>query len=70
MAGEAELVGDTLVAALRDAVASVEDEHGVTIEFSAIVGRMDFAGADAKVESIPGEGTEVALRLPPPRRSQ
>jgi hypothetical protein len=36
MAGEAELASDTLVAALRDAVASVEDEHGMTIEFTAI----------------------------------
>jgi len=36
MAGEAELVSDTLVAALRDAVAEVEDEQDITVEFSAI----------------------------------
>jgi signal transduction histidine kinase len=36
MAGEAELVSDTLVAALRDAVADLEDEHDMTVEFSAI----------------------------------
>lgn len=36
MAGEAELVSDTVVAALRDAVAEVEDEHEITVEFSAI----------------------------------
>jgi signal transduction histidine kinase len=36
MAGEAELVSDTLVAALRDVVAGVEDEHDVTVEFTAI----------------------------------
>ncbi len=134
MAGEAELVSDTLVAALRDAVASVEDEHDITIEFTAIgdraldpaceelvaaarealrnaarhaggapvfvfcqvaldgrvelfvrdegpgfdpvavpaerrgirdaiVGRMAFAGGQATVESVCGEGTEVTLRV-------
>jgi len=134
MAGEAELVSDTLVAALRDAVASVEDEHEITIEFSAIgdrtldgtceelvaaarealrnaarhapgapvyvfchaspeggvelfvrdegpgfdpgavlperrgirdaiIGRMAFAGGQATVDSAPGEGTEVAMRI-------
>jgi signal transduction histidine kinase len=135
MAGEAELVSDTVVAALRDAVAEVEDEHGITVEFTAIgdraldptceelvaagrealrnaarhagrarvfvfcqvapdgrvevfvrdegpgfdpatvpaerrgirdaiVGRMAFAGGQAKVESVCGEGTEVTLRVP------
>jgi signal transduction histidine kinase len=134
MAGDAELVSDTLVAALRDAVASVEDEHAVTVEFTAIgdraldpaceelvaaarealrnaarhaagapvfvfcqvardgqvevfvrdegpgfdpaavpaerrgirdaiVGRMAFAGGQATVESVCGEGTEVTLRV-------
>ncbi|HET6867105.1 MAG TPA: hypothetical protein VFH80_14395 [Solirubrobacteraceae bacterium] len=134
MAGEAELVSDTVVAALRDAVAEVEDEHGITVEFTAIgdraldpaceelvaagrealrnaarhaagapvfvfcqvapdgrveafvrdegpgfdpatvpaerrgirdaiVGRMAFAGGQAKVESVCGEGTEVTLRV-------
>jgi signal transduction histidine kinase len=134
MAGEAELVSDTLVAALRDAVADVEDEHDITIEFTAIgdraldraceelvaaarealrnaarhaggapvfvfcqvardgqvelfvrdegpgfdpaevpaerrgirdaiVGRMAFAGGQATVESVCGEGTEVTLRV-------
>jgi signal transduction histidine kinase len=134
MAGDAELVSDTLVAALRDAVASVEDEHSLTVEFTAIgdraldpaceelvaaarealrnaarhaggapvfvfcqvardgqvelfvrdegpgfdpaavpaerrgirdaiVGRMSFAGGQATVESVCGEGTEVTLRV-------
>jgi signal transduction histidine kinase len=134
MAGEAELVSDTLVAALRDAVAEVEDEHDITVEFSAIgdraldapceelvaaarealrnaarhaggapvfvfcqvardgqvelfvrdegpgfdpaevpaerrgirdaiVGRMAFAGGQATVESVCGEGTEVTLQV-------
>jgi signal transduction histidine kinase len=134
MAGEAELVSDTLVAALRDAVADVEDEHDITVEFTAIgdraldraceelvaaarealrnaarhaggapvfvfcqvardgqvelfvrdegpgfdpaevpaerrgirdaiVGRMAFAGGQATVESVCGEGTEVTLRV-------
>jgi signal transduction histidine kinase len=36
MAGEAELLSDTVVAALRDAVATVEDEHGITVELTAI----------------------------------
>jgi signal transduction histidine kinase len=133
MAGEAELVSDTLVAALRDAIASVEDESGITVEFTAIgdrsldsageelvaaarealrnaarhavgapvfvfcqvsagevevfvrdegpgfdpalvpperrgirdaiVGRMSFAGGRATVDSVLGEGTEVAIRL-------
>jgi signal transduction histidine kinase len=133
MAGESELLSETLVAALRDAVAAVEDEHGITVELTAIgdrqldaageelvaaareairnaaryagaapvfvfaettaarvevfvrdegpgfdleavpaerrgirdaiVGRMASAGGVATVESAPGEGTEVALRL-------
>jgi signal transduction histidine kinase len=133
MAGEAELLSETLVAALRDAVAAVEDEHAITVELTAIgdrrldaagedlvaaarealrnaaryaggapvfvfaettssrvevfvrdegpgfdleavpaerrgirdaiVGRMASAGGAATVESAPGEGTEVALRL-------
>ena len=133
MAGEAELVSDTLVAALRDVIATVEDEYDITVEFTAIgdqalngageelvaaareslrnaarhaagarvfvfcqtsphgvelfvrdegpgfdigavpaerrgirdaiVGRMAFAGGWATVESVPGEGTEVAMRI-------
>jgi hypothetical protein len=133
MAGEAELLSETLVAALRDVVATVEDEHGITVELTsigdrpldaggeelaaaarealrnaarygggarvyvfaettptgvgvfvrdegpgfdpeavpaerrgirdAIVGRMASAGGSATIESSPGEGTEVALRL-------
>ena len=133
MAGETELASETLVAALRDVVGQVEDEHGVTIELAAIgdraqdeggealvaaarealrnavrhgagapvfvfaevsgggaevfvrdegpgfaldavpaerrgirdaiEGRMAAAGGSAVVESAPGEGTEVALRL-------
>ena len=135
MAGESELVGDTLVAALRDVVAEVEDEQAITVQLTAIgdrpidpagealtaatrealrnaarhaggapvvvfaelkasgvdvfvrdggvgfdpdrvpserrgirdaiVGRMAAAGGSATVESAPGEGTEVALRLGP-----
>jgi len=135
MAGETELVGDTLGAALRDVVAEVEDEQAITVELTsigdrpidpagealvaaarealrnaarhaggapvvvfaelkpagvevfvrdegagfdlatvpaerrgirdAIVGRMAAAGGSATVESAPGEGTEVALRLGP-----
>ena len=133
MAGEAELVSDTLVAALRDVIATVEDEYDMTVEFTAIgdrvldgrseelvaaarealrnaarhatgapvyvfcqtsshgvelfvrdegpgfdleavpaerrgirdaiVGRMAFAGGWASIDSVPGEGTEVAMRI-------
>ena len=139
MAGEAELLSETLVAGLRDAVATVEDEHGITIELTAIgdrsldsageeliaaarealrnaarygggapvfvfaeitatgvgifvrdegpgfdpesvpaerrgirdaiVGRMASAGGSATIESAPGEGTEVALRICPGRKA-
>ena len=128
-------MSDTLVAALRDVVAEVEDEQAITVELTAIgdrpidlagealvaaarealrnaaryaggapvvvfaelnasgvevfvrddgagfdpetipterrgirdaiVGRMAAAGGSATVESAPGEGTEVALRLGP-----
>jgi signal transduction histidine kinase len=133
MAGETELRSDTLVSALRDAVAEVEDDEGLSVELTAIgdrpidgageslvaatrealrnaarhapgasivifaeisrdgaevfvrddgpgftleavaperrgirdaiIGRMVSAGGSASVESAPGEGTEVALRL-------
>lgn len=133
MAGESELFGDTLVAALRAVVDEVEDEHAITIELTAIgdrslddsgealvaaarealrnaarhadgahvvvfaelsaqraevfvrddgpgfdpddvpagrrgirdaiIGRMTVVGGHATVESAPGEGTEIALRL-------
>jgi len=133
MAGESELVSDTLVAALRDVIATVEDEHDITVEFTAIgdraldgrgeelvaaarealrnaarhaagapvyvfcqtsshgielfvrdegpgfdigavpaerrgirdaiVGRLTFAGGWADIDSVPGEGTEVAMRM-------
>ena len=133
MAGEAELLSETVAAALRDAVATVEDEYGIAVELTAIggcpldpagealvaaarealrnaarhaagtavfvfadiserdvevfvrdegpgfdahavpaerrgirdaiVGRMASAGGVATVESAPGEGTEVALRI-------
>jgi signal transduction histidine kinase len=36
MAGESELVSETLGAALRDVVSGVEDEHGITIELTAL----------------------------------
>jgi signal transduction histidine kinase len=133
MAGESELVSDTLAAALRDVVAEVEDEYAMTIELTAIgdraldpagealvaaarealrnagrhapgasvvafgeitatrvelfvrdqgpgfepasvaaerrgirdamVGRMAMVGGRAVIESVPGEGTEVALTV-------
>jgi signal transduction histidine kinase len=45
MAGEAELLSETLGAALRDVVAEVEDEQGMTIEHSIIGDRpIDPAG--------------------------
>ncbi len=136
MAGEAELGSETLGAALRDAVAEVEDQHGAVVEVTvlgdrpldrqgealaaaarealrnaarhaagapifvfaqagptgaevfvrdegpgfelatvpterrgvrdAIVGRMTAAGGTASVESAPGDGTEVVLRVPAP----
>ncbi len=135
MAGESELLSDTLVAALRDVVAELEDEQAITVELTAIgdrpldpagealvaaarealrnaarhaggapivvfaeltsagvevfvrddgvgfdpttvaserrgirdaiVGRMTAAGGSAAIESAPGEGTEVALRIGP-----
>lgn len=134
MAGEADLTSATLASAVRDVIAEVEDEHGITIELAAIgdatldsrgeelvaaarealrnaarhapgapvyvfldvgsvgaelfirddgpgfdfdavpaerrglrdavIGRMAFTGGSATVESSPGEGTEIALRLP------
>lgn len=135
MAGEAELLSETLRAALRDVVAEVEDAQGITIEHSiigdrpidpagealaaaarealrntarhaagaavfvfaeigprgvevfvrdegpgfvfadvpserrglrdAVIGRMAAVGGSAVIDSAPGEGTEVALRLRP-----
>jgi signal transduction histidine kinase len=45
MAGQAELASETVVAALRDAVAGVEDAHGITVEMTAIGDRpLDAAG--------------------------
>jgi signal transduction histidine kinase len=134
MAGEAELAGNTVTAALREAIAEVEDEHELTVEVStmgdraldgrgeelvaaarealrnaarhapgahvfvfadidaaraelfirddgpgfepetvpaerrglrdAVVGRMAAAGGNATIDSAPGHGTEVTLRLP------
>ncbi len=133
MAGESDLVSETLVAALRDAIADVEDEYGITVQLTAIgdrpleaagqelvaaarealrnaarhapgapifvfvsssadglevfvrdegpgfdldavpaerrgirdavVGRMAGVGGHATLESTPGEGTEVTLRI-------
>ncbi len=34
----------------------------------AVIGRMSLAGGSAAVESTPGEGTEIALKLPPTGR--
>jgi signal transduction histidine kinase len=36
MAGQSSLLGDTLTAGLRQAIDEVEDEHSLTVEFSAI----------------------------------
>ena len=36
----------------------------------AVLGRMSLAGGTATVESNPGDGTEIALRLPPSTRSR
>lgn len=36
MAGETELTSDTLAAAVRDMVAEVEDDYGITVELTAI----------------------------------
>jgi signal transduction histidine kinase len=45
MAGETELLSETLSAALRDAVDEVEDEHAITVEVSVIGDRaLDAAG--------------------------
>jgi signal transduction histidine kinase len=33
----------------------------------AVIGRMSLSGGTAIVESTPGDGTEIALRLPPAR---
>jgi signal transduction histidine kinase len=45
MAGESDLVSETLVAALREVVEGVEDEHEITIELTAIGDRpLDPAG--------------------------
>jgi signal transduction histidine kinase len=135
MAGEAELVSETLAFALRDVIEGVEDEYATAIALTAIgdrpidargealvaaarealrnaarhaagarvvvfceisaqqaevfirdqgpgfdvgavpperrgirdaiIGRLASAGGAAEVESAPGEGTEVILRLPP-----
>jgi signal transduction histidine kinase len=134
MAGEAELVSETLASALREVIEGVEDEYAITIELAAsvdrpidargealvgaarealrnaarhgggapvvvfceisaqqvevfirdqgpgfdagavpperrgirdaIIGRLSSAGGAAEIESAPGEGTEVILRLP------
>jgi signal transduction histidine kinase len=136
MAGETDLTSATVVGAVRDMVAEVEDEQGIKVEMTAIgdtrldkrseeliaaarealrnaanhapgapvnvflningegvelfvrdggpgfdfaavpaerrglrdavIGRMSLAGGTAIVESNPGEGTEIVLRLPPP----
>jgi signal transduction histidine kinase len=57
MAGESELVSETIGAALRDAVATVEDEYGITIELTAIGDRPLDANGEAVVAA-----TREALR--------
>ncbi len=49
MAGQSELSSDTLMAALRDAVAAVEDEHAITVELTAIGDRPIDAAGEALV---------------------
>ena len=57
MAGESELVSETLAAAIREVVASVEDEYGVSIECTAIGDRP----LDREGEALTGAARE-ALR--------
>ncbi|MGO9975388.1 MAG: sensor histidine kinase [Solirubrobacteraceae bacterium] len=57
MAGETELVSETLTATLRDVVAAVEDEYGITVELTAIGDR----GLDADGEALVAAARE-ALR--------
>jgi hypothetical protein len=52
MAGEAELVSETLVSALRDVVAVVEDENEITIELSAIGDRPLDPSGEALVAAV------------------
>ena len=140
MAGESELVSDTVIAALREIAGEIEDEHATTVELTAIgdhaldlrgealvaaarealrnaathapgapvlvfsditparaemfirdrgpgfdfeavpaerrglrdavIGRMAAVDGSATVESAPGQGTEVTLRLPYNGRSR
>jgi signal transduction histidine kinase len=49
MAGESELVSETLAAALRDAVAEVEEEYAITIELTTIGDRALDPAGDALV---------------------
>jgi signal transduction histidine kinase len=53
MAGEAELTSDTLAAAVRDVVSEVEDDHGITVELTAI--------GDHRLDA-PGEALVAAAR--------
>ncbi|MGO9750790.1 MAG: sensor histidine kinase [Solirubrobacteraceae bacterium] len=52
MAGEAELVSETLAAALRDAVADVEDEYGMTVELTALGDRSLDPAGEALVAAV------------------
>src|ERR1700756_2911913 len=66
MAGEAELLSDTIVAALRDAVATVEDEHGITVELTAIGDRPLDPRGEALVAAAPARAAARGGRAPPP----
>lgn len=57
MAGETELTSDTLAAAVRDVVAEVEDDHGITVELTAIGDH----GLEARGEALVAAARE-ALR--------
>jgi signal transduction histidine kinase len=64
MAGETELVSDTLVAALRDSVAGVEDEYGISIELTTI-GDRPLNGSGEAVIAAAREALRNAARHAP-----
>jgi signal transduction histidine kinase len=51
MAGQSSLLGDTLAAGLRQAIDEVEDEHALTVEFSAVGDRPVDESAEALISA-------------------